>query len=282
MAPTDTQDFEVEGVTSFAPPPAPTYRYVIKLENNKMSIWMEDRSSKKQWYKGGLDKSDYVTSSNAITDASASDYMKCFQDSLDCEVDDSGDVQRKLVGLKNGVLRLEFTVKIRVLRSAWMTKYLFDLDPVSVERVDVLESKLRDQQDELEKLRRVLHAYHETVSFNLEASQLDANSNQYLCWNKIESKDIVVSGNDGVIKILLPGVYSLSGIVNVVPTGYNQQVELLRNGERIQTSFCLYGQGYNTSTPLQSTTRLEEDDEVKIRCACNISASYMSVVRLGS
>ncbi|CAH0478036.1 unnamed protein product [Peronospora belbahrii] len=147
------QDIVVEGVTAFVEPPAKNYRYVIELKSSKMSIWIEDRTSKKQWFKGGMVKTDYVSSANAIADASERDYVKCFQDMLDCKLDDSNDVHRKLFPIQGGGVRLELGVAVRVLRATRLVTYTFDLDPVSVERLDILESKLRDQQEELEKLR---------------------------------------------------------------------------------------------------------------------------------
>jgi len=87
-------DLEVEGATAFHAPPATTYRYVLELQNEKLSIWMEDPALKKQWcdveeldasgsltalscrYKGGLAQTDYVTSTNAIPGATAIDYTK--------------------------------------------------------------------------------------------------------------------------------------------------------------------------------------------------------------
>ncbi|KAG1704907.1 hypothetical protein DVH05_004935 [Phytophthora capsici] len=56
------------------------------------------------------------------------------------------------MALKDGILRLELVMSIRFIRSSWDAKYVFDLGPVSVERIDILESKLRDYRDELEKL----------------------------------------------------------------------------------------------------------------------------------
>ncbi|EEY69006.1 uncharacterized protein PITG_05172 [Phytophthora infestans T30-4] len=117
------QDIEVDGVTAFAPPPAPSYRYVIELKSSKMSIWMEDRSSKKQWFKGGMLKTDYLTTANTIPDASAADYVECFRDTLDSDLVDLSDAKRKLYALKGGALRLELSVTIRVLRSSWVAKY---------------------------------------------------------------------------------------------------------------------------------------------------------------
>ena len=43
-------DTEVEGVTTFSTSPATSYRYALRLKSDKLSIWMEDRTSKKQWY----------------------------------------------------------------------------------------------------------------------------------------------------------------------------------------------------------------------------------------
>ncbi|KAI9920238.1 hypothetical protein PsorP6_015851 [Peronosclerospora sorghi] len=98
MAP--NHDIEVKGVTTFTETPTTSYRYVLKLKRDKLCIWMEDRTSKKQW---------------------------CFR------------------------LRRVCTFE-------------FVLDPVSVTQVDLLESKLRDQQDELERLRGEVVAHIERKS----------------------------------------------------------------------------------------------------------------------
>ncbi|CEG49152.1 uncharacterized protein PHALS_06931 [Plasmopara halstedii] len=139
------QDIEVEGVTVFAPPPATSYRYVIELKSSNLNIRLGDRASKKQWFKGGMVLTDFVSTANAIPKASLADYIKCFCDTLDSSFAEDSDVNRCLVALAEGALRLELVVTIRVLRSAWKTKYTFDLDPVAVNQIDVLESKLRDQ-----------------------------------------------------------------------------------------------------------------------------------------
>ncbi|KAL3661120.1 hypothetical protein V7S43_013729 [Phytophthora oleae] len=75
------RDFETEGVTTFQSPPTTLYRYVLLLKDEKLSIWIEDKSSKKQWCKIDMVKGDFVASANLIIDASALDYIKCFQGS---------------------------------------------------------------------------------------------------------------------------------------------------------------------------------------------------------
>lgn len=37
------------GVTAFAPPPSPTYRYEISSKAGKISILLEDQVSRQQW-----------------------------------------------------------------------------------------------------------------------------------------------------------------------------------------------------------------------------------------
>ncbi|ETK94065.1 hypothetical protein L915_02831 [Phytophthora nicotianae] len=42
-------DMQVEELTAFTSSPHESYRYVISLKGEKVNIWLENRSSKKQW-----------------------------------------------------------------------------------------------------------------------------------------------------------------------------------------------------------------------------------------
>ncbi|KAK1937081.1 hypothetical protein P3T76_009859 [Phytophthora citrophthora] len=64
-----------------------------------------------------------------------------------------------------------------------MAKYAFELEPVSVERIDVLESKLRDlqdklnhQQEELERLSKDISAVRVLPFGRLGASHKNAHA----------------------------------------------------------------------------------------------------------
>ncbi|KAE9314207.1 hypothetical protein PR003_g19313 [Phytophthora rubi] len=262
----DQQDIMVEGVTAFAPSPAASYRYVIELKGSKMSIRMEDRTSKKQWYKCDMAKTDYVSTANAIPDATVADYVK-----------------RKLYTLNGGSRRLELAVKIRVLRSTWMAKYTFDLDPVSVERIDILESKLHDQQDEVEKLRSDLLNGPSPQHVQLEASTKDAQLR--LLWKSIDSVGFVVNGSDGVVKVCDSGLYTMSAIINSAPGSFQHKAQLLVNGKSVQSVYCncSYTGGNQKTTSLSFTTALSEGDEVAVQCDSNLfDTSYLSIVRVGN
>ncbi|KAF4140036.1 hypothetical protein GN958_ATG10786 [Phytophthora infestans] len=97
-------DCQVEGLTAFKSPSTASYRYIISLKDEKVNIWLEERSNKKQWQTGFLSKTDYVTSANVFVDASAADYVSCFKQCLDCPLGEDDDAERKLTSRKEGKL----------------------------------------------------------------------------------------------------------------------------------------------------------------------------------
>ncbi|KAE9053495.1 hypothetical protein PF007_g32929, partial [Phytophthora fragariae] len=48
---------------------------------------------------------------------------------------------------------LEVSVKLQVLKQLRVATYCIEMEPISLERIDVLESKMRDLQDEVDQLR---------------------------------------------------------------------------------------------------------------------------------
>ncbi|OWZ05776.1 hypothetical protein PHMEG_00022069 [Phytophthora megakarya] len=267
----------LEGITTFASAPASSYRYTIKLHGDKISIWMEDRGTKQQWLQDDLNVGDYVTTANIIPNATRTDYAEFFHDALKCDLNDSSLMQRKLTVLKEGVLQLELMMHLKFFWFTWTAKYAFILKPVTVERFAVLESKLRDLQENLEQLRRDI--IKPTKFVELWASSRADNSN--LCWNVVDSDDFVVCG-DGNVEICCSGVYSIQAFVLCAPTAHNVKIQLLKNGTSIQVRYCISVGGNYSSTPLGLITQLDEDDELSIKCDIKVASSSLSIVRLGN
>ncbi|KAG7395656.1 hypothetical protein PHYBOEH_003375 [Phytophthora boehmeriae] len=288
-------DVEVEGVTAFAPPPASTYRYVIALKSEKVNIWLEDRCSKKQWQSGYLSKEDYVTTANVFVDASVSDYVSCFKQCLDCSLEDVNEAQRKLTPLRGGKLQLDLSLKIRLLQSARDIGYTFVLEPVAVERIDILESKLKDQQEELEKLRGRLgdtqraYLYAESVSW----------ASSMLMWNPLDSSNFSLSADTTSISVLLPGVYAFGLLVNHQPieSASGGSIVLQKNNAQIQQaltgattyndSYC--GQKYcshRSSASLMCIVQVEKHDEISVLFTgtqiISSTPSYFTAVKIGA
>lgn len=69
-----------------------------------------------------------------------------------------------LVATSSGSLHLTLSVKLRVFETEWSPSYEFELIPVALEAVDVLEAKLRDQADKIARLSTLLSAHHDDIS----------------------------------------------------------------------------------------------------------------------
>ncbi|KAF1789792.1 hypothetical protein GQ600_24329 [Phytophthora cactorum] len=65
-------------------------------------------------------------------------------------------IRRKLVELEGKTLGLELTLQIRALSFAWNAKCIFELIPISLDRVDIVEAKLRDVEEELARTKKRL------------------------------------------------------------------------------------------------------------------------------
>ncbi|CEG42929.1 Tumour necrosis factor-like domain [Plasmopara halstedii] len=221
---------------------------------------------------------DYVSTANAIPTAHVADYVKCFQEALDSDFAKTNDANRSLVALDEGALRLELSATICVFHSTWKAKYTFDLDPVSVNQIDVLESKLRDQQDEIEKLKKQLKSGENPSYIKLTTSTKQGNS--ILCWNRAHSTEFESNGVDGVIKIRRKGVYIIGAIVNAV-SNVNQKVQLMKNDNPIQVVTAGYYGGHGGSTVVNTIEQLEENDKLTITCLANLAdTSYLTILRL--
>ncbi|KAE8965163.1 hypothetical protein PR003_g31789 [Phytophthora rubi] len=125
-----TESLEVEGVTTFSA--SPWYRYILELTDDKLTIWMENQSNKSQWFSCELSKNDFVSSKNALSCASAVDYVK---QALDSDLSESSDVKRELIKIGGGSVRLEVTMEFRSLCSTWTIENKFELKPGTVKRI---------------------------------------------------------------------------------------------------------------------------------------------------
>ncbi|POM76135.1 Hypothetical protein PHPALM_6663 [Phytophthora palmivora] len=79
-----------------------------------------------------LSKTDFVTSSNVSLDAKLEDYISYVKQVLDSRQRETKDSQRALI----------LTVNARKFESVRQATYEFELFPVSVDRIDIMESKL--------------------------------------------------------------------------------------------------------------------------------------------
>ncbi|GMF17526.1 unnamed protein product [Phytophthora lilii] len=250
-----------------------------------------------------------------MTGASLSDYLTCFQKALACALGASNDSNRQLRTLSGDVLEVALTLKIRVLSSAWESKYLFQLDPVSVGRIKLLETQLRQQQleskriDELElKVRTLENTYTKKPLFEELTTSFRHGATSRLNWSR-ESSALITSNYDGTLKVTRSGMYLVGAVVRrESEDDYDDDEEeedddgedkyeeiddedsdvidddeyacLLKNDERIQAGYftedcCLVS--------LTTVTRLKEGDELVVTSSCELKGtSRFFLMHLGN
>ncbi|EGZ22189.1 hypothetical protein PHYSODRAFT_463818, partial [Phytophthora sojae] len=109
------------GVTVFAAPRSPTYRYVVSSKAGKISISLEDQKTKQQWRTGYLAEDAYLTHMNRIGNAAVGDYVSVSV-RQNSDVLDTSKTRRELVSVDGG-LQLELSSKIKFGQSAWSAKF---------------------------------------------------------------------------------------------------------------------------------------------------------------
>ncbi|TDH67347.1 hypothetical protein CCR75_007331 [Bremia lactucae] len=302
------------GVTAFGPPPASTYRFVILHQAEKLKLTLEDRTTKKQWSSGFLDEKEYVTSTNRIPNASLIEYIKVFKDTLEYLVRDektalkndvmtqatnlvnSSKIRRKLTLLGDDAVQLELAVKIRILQSAWTAKYVFYLKPVALERIDILEAKFRDLQDELEMTKNTLDkekqkrvdvmealsevknklvaAETELASMNkaqavvrLNAASdnvAELNDKGQVLWSTVIGIGFASTKNGYGVRFLVAGWYVVNATIYLAPQTNGTDIKIEVNGKylRSQPAPCTLKQ--NASVTFAITTYFRKDNELSI------------------
>ncbi|KAE9306867.1 hypothetical protein PR003_g21143 [Phytophthora rubi] len=134
---------------------APTcrYRYRLTIQSGQLRIWLEDVDSKKQWCTSRLNLENYVDLTNVLPNAKATDYVNIFHKLMNT----AGDlVDSSLVSFerhKRQMFQLQLTVKVNVMQQYCLATYKFEMEPISLERIDVLESRMRDLEKEVRDLR---------------------------------------------------------------------------------------------------------------------------------
>ncbi|RLN67783.1 hypothetical protein BBJ28_00001067 [Nothophytophthora sp. Chile5] len=263
-------DTEMSGTASFASSPSSSYRFVLSHKDEKIDIWLEDRSSKKQWCENPLDGA----------------------------LDESEDAQRTLTPLSDDKLRLEMSANIRMLQSVRRVTYTLELQPVAMERIDILEAKLRDLQEALEASRETIWLHHESEGDLSE-------SLEKILWKPLDSESFKVVEDQTAVQWLLSGVYSIGVVVNHEPNGETGALELQKNGvaiqrvcinetkdssdfgdtdESVEDSSDCEDVDEGTNSSLLCVAKVAKGDNFAVACSGTsfIAVSYLTVVRIGN
>ncbi|KAE9210438.1 hypothetical protein PF002_g18815 [Phytophthora fragariae] len=247
----------------------------------EISIWLENLQSKKQW-RSYLEAEDYLTAMNKIPGASTGDYVSLFKDTLGYLMDgdnladgvDKTKVRRNLIELEGDKLKLELLVEIRALESAWSVKYTFQLMPVSLDRIDIVEAKLRDVQEKLTKAESKLRDMEgKQVKSSQKEVHLQAvsmvteklNDEGLIIWDDLKHESFELTSGKDCMRVLLPGWYILNLNVYLRPQMCGGTIDLHLNGSRILCYLVPFTGSVGTSAALGRGIRLKTDDEIGVK-----------------
>ncbi|KAF1795813.1 hypothetical protein GQ600_23358 [Phytophthora cactorum] len=134
------------------------------------------------------------------------------------------------------------------------------LEHVSLERIDILEAKLRNAQGDLEalkkcvldmKLKRTAHV--ELASDNV----LELNHDGQILWNKLTS-------DRSEIQFLEAGWFTISLMVFLAPQEDGASVDLYKNGICLESNTVPFDDSRNTSGPLAWSAYFDVDDTLSV------------------
>jgi hypothetical protein len=210
---------------------------------------------------------------------------------LDGGYDDKGDTPITFQRHKGDVSRLEVTVTIQVLRQSRVATYAFDMEPISLERVDVLESKMRDMQEEIESLReekvaatqaKVIgdRAFSELkAQMKLLQTQDHSESKQFLATTKVREWIAWGTHASGSVRMANPGTYQVTAVVNHKATA---SIHLFNDSRCIQTASNGNAEGTPSSTCLAGVTQVEKNGNISMTCSAVLTGtSYLTLIRIG-
>jgi hypothetical protein len=181
--------------------------------------------------------------------------------SIDPEDKNEPDLDLQYIGGK-AILTLTISVG-----GIWRPKFVFALLPVPLDKVDILEAKLRDAHEQIQNLNKKLAPLEDldVRPFLSISSETSCSRQQIVQWDAEEPRDIaedyfLLSEDDRQVTILQDGVYQVSVRISC-SEGYpnTHYLALQRNGVDIAQS------GYHGSPQLIQLIYLDADDVLQVK-----------------
>jgi hypothetical protein len=162
----------------------------------------------------------------------------------------------------------------------WNPEYVFSLLPVGLEKVDVLDSQMRDIQEECGQLRahvaELLEASRcKDVAFLSVSSVAACAQNQIVTWNaeaprEITASHFALSDDNKQVTIRVAGVYQVQVRLAVTNSGNSYHTVVLKvNDEDVAGCIQSDANGYQNTPQLFEMMRLQASDVLQVQCGAN-------------
>ncbi|CAK4106180.1 unnamed protein product [Aphanomyces euteiches] len=241
-----------------------------------MRLWFENKQSKAQWeclVKDIQDRkpkdANYVLPAPVVVNA-----LQEALSALGSKHGDTNDCSLELKSSKNGHLNL--LTKLR-FSSSLGAEYSFDLVPIHMEKIDILEAKLRDLEDANQSADSFFGLFATTTTKTLGGSSLlwtasqSYNEEIFALESNVPSMTLA---KKGMYKIQVTGIREWSG---------GRCLNILVNGQPLASTPVQESFYWNSASHLLNAT--EESTTLEISCHGNghplLEDATLTVVYLG-
>eukprot|EP01031_Cornospumella_fuschlensis_P031745 gene31745-38370_t len=254
-----------------------TFRATLTTVNEGVLIWVENKKTKQQWQTtvtdmaqcgpAGFPEDAVIAFMKEALDLAAEGETKEADGKPLATCSDCPSVDFEIGGEE-----VTLTLTISIGR-VWKPEFVFSLLPVALDKINVLEAKLRDAQEELEHLRA------KAVLLTL-SSKTSCGKHQIVAWDNDEHlraprDGFVISADNRQITVVQAGVYQinvrLAGNISSYSYEYNKyghqnHVCLLLND--VEVAFCLLFAvlGGSGTAQLQEILRIPANGVLQVRC----------------
>uniref|UniRef100_K3X5C4 Uncharacterized protein n=1 Tax=Globisporangium ultimum (strain ATCC 200006 / CBS 805.95 / DAOM BR144) TaxID=431595 RepID=K3X5C4_GLOUD len=239
-----------------------------------------------------LSLEDCIPKDKVIPMATLEDYVECFENCLS-STDPKHTKDKDFVPFNpkcdDDVFQLELTVRVQLSSRVLTPKYRFTLYALDLDPIDLLTSRIRDQEGEVESLRAELAQLKTggglATATGLQPVYFQANvlnsvdSGRRLMWNvrlfdaynkhgfQLKSPDVIQVTCSGVYVVLLTIKHTT--VSNMFTNAFQPTVrinafKLLKNGEAIATNSDVSPNGNVMTSTMQHIVPLQCNDELSV------------------
>lgn len=142
----------------------------------------------------------------------------------------------------------------------------FKLLPLAREHIDILETALRDAEDEILRLKTKLKSSTSNPFISLRTTNYTANTN--VNWNVLEHNSapaiFVRSENQLTVQVKAAGFYHVNVRITSSDSGGAREVRVMKNNQVIANSCNGFNTGHNGSVHINDILQLNMNDEIYV------------------
>mmetsp|Transcript_1756 Transcript_1756/g.3609 ORF Transcript_1756/g.3609 Transcript_1756/m.3609 type:complete len:304 (+) Transcript_1756:55-966(+) len=277
----------------FPSQPFDVFRATVSSTSEGVLVWVESKKSKQQWQATFKKISDVGPA--GVPEGAVLAFLKKALE-LVSEEDEEDEAKTNQddpqVDLDQADGEMVLTLVLSVMGGIWKPEFVFALLPVGLEKVDMLEAKVRDAQEEIESLRAQLAAGSAPAYLSI-SSATACGSQQMVAWDAaapvvIPASHFELSADKQRVTVLKDGVYQVYVRLSGTNNTNGQALGLQVNG--VEVAQCTQSDnGSHQNTPqIHEWMSLKANDTLQVRCGANsnslavANANRFTMVYLGN